>query len=272
MYQVYLGCVSICNDQPPRSKKIILSTMNDPKKNILVVDDDKKIRKLLRRCLEQDGYNVIEAGSEQETNVALSDHEINLITLDLQLGADSGLKIAAKIREKSSVPIIMVTGKGDVIDKVVGLEMGADDYIAKPFHIREVQARVRSALRRQEMSVLSTPDAIERTKQTDATLSFDGWTANVDSFELYAPDGSECELTTTDFKLLVLFLKAPKRVLSRDQIMDELNGAEWTPFDRTIDNQVARLRKKIEADPSNPKYIKTVRGTGYVFAAGVEKS
>lgn len=248
--------------------------MGDPKKTILVVDDDPKIRLLLRRCLEGDGYEILEAETEQQVLAALQDHELDLITLDLQLGPENGLHIAASVREVSRVPIIMVTGKGDVIDKVVGLEMGADDYISKPFHVREVQARVRSVIRRSDYNTGKTEStAVESSsKDADQIFTFEGWIANCDKFELIAPNGEACELTTTDFRLLILFLNSPKRVLSRDRIMDELSGHDWTPYDRTIDNQVARLRKKIEADPARPSIIKTVRGVGYIFAVNVEKT
>ena len=236
-------------------------------KTILVVDDDAKIRLLLRRCLESDGYRVVEAETEAEVVQQLASDTIDLITLDLQLGAENGLHIAAKVRETSNVPIVMVTGKGDVIDKVVGLEIGADDYIAKPFHLREVQARIRSAIRRNEMvtgrQVSEDP--------VDQTFVFNGWVANFQTYELKTPSGEVCDMTTTDFKLLMLFLNAPKRVLSRDQIMDQLSGSDWAPYDRTVDNQVARLRKKIEVDPARPQIIKTVRGIGYTFVADVEK-
>ncbi|MFD0914826.1 response regulator [Pseudahrensia aquimaris] len=246
--------------------------MVDRRSIILVIDDDEKVRKVLRRALEVDGYRIIEASNAEEALLVLAENEVDLVTLDLQLGAENGLDIAARIREKSDVPIIMVTGKSDVLDKVVGLEMGADDYISKPFHVRELQARVRSMLRRQARVRSTNVDADINSASHANLYSFDGWTADADSFLLTAPDGSECELTTTDFKLLLLFLNAPKRILSRDQIMDQLNGQEWTPLDRTVDNQVARLRKKIESDPSHPKIIKTVRGTGYIFAAAVKRS
>ena len=236
-------------------------------KTILVVDDDAKIRLLLRRCLESDGYRVVEAETEAEVVQQLASNTVDLITLDLQLGAENGLHIAAKVRETSNVPIVMVTGKGDVIDKVVGLEIGADDYIAKPFHLREVQARIRSAIRRNEI----VAGRQESADPVDQTFVFNGWVANFQTYELKTPSGEVCDMTTTDFKLLMLFLNAPKRVLSRDQIMDQLSGSDWAPYDRTVDNQVARLRKKIEIDPARPQIIKTVRGIGYTFVADVEK-
>ncbi|MGI9354393.1 MAG: response regulator [Rhizobiaceae bacterium] len=235
-------------------------------RNILVIDDDEKIRRLLRRCLEADGYTVLEASDANESHKALRDNEIDLITLDLNLGADDGLAIASNIRAHSDVPIVMVTGKGDVIDKVVGLEVGADDYISKPFHVREVQARIRSVLRRSAAAANSLPDS---RAGSGGALIFEGWSACPDTFELRSPKGDMVNLTTTDFRLLQMFLEAPKRVLSRDHIMTALNGHDWQPYDRTIDNQVARLRKKIEPDPSHPEMIKTVRGVGYLFAKDV---
>lgn len=243
--------------------------MPNESKTILVVDDDPKIRLLLRRCLESDGYNVVEAANSQDVDRHMDEQTIDLVTLDLQLGSDSGLNIAAKLRAKSKIPIIMVTAKTDVIDKIVGLEMGADDYISKPFHIREVLARVHSVLRRSESNdVISQKSAIGETPSSQI-LAFNGWQTDVASYELKDPIGNSCDLTTADFKLLMVFLKSPKHVLSRDHIMDQINGYDWTPNDRTIDNQVARLRKRIEDDPANPKIIKTIRGVGYMFTSDV---
>ncbi|WP_299692134.1 response regulator [uncultured Tateyamaria sp.] len=234
---------------------------------ILVVEDDQKIRHLLRNVLEGEGARVIEAETAAEVMQVIGDTPLNLITLDLHLGADNGVDIAQQIRAVSQVPIIMVTGKDDVIDRVVGLEVGADDYITKPFHIREVIARVRSVLRRTGAPA-PTPDA--DAAPSSAHFCFDGMTAYPDRLELIDRDSSPCELTSGDFKLLNVFLNRPKRVLSRDQLMDLTGGIEWSPLDRTIDNQVARLRKKIERDPSKPQLIKTVRGIGYTFASDVK--
>lgn len=239
-------------------------------KTILVVDDEPKIRLLLRRCLESDGYRVLEAADRREAELCLQGHQIDLVTLDIQLGSESGLAIAAQVRANSRVPIIMVTGKGDIIDKIVGLEMGADDYITKPFHLREVLARVRSVIRRSETNaapLVATPSPAA--DLAEDILVFDGWQANVSRFELTDPAGQLADLTGAEFKLLMIFLQSPKRILSRDQIMDHVNGNDWTPNDRTIDNQVARLRKRIEEDPANPKIIKTIRGVGYMFARDV---
>ena len=235
------------------------------RQTILVVDDDSKIRTLLRNVMEGEGFDVLEAQTAQEVMSTLSQHEIAMITLDIHLGQDNGLDLARDIRKVSPVPIIMVTGQDDVIDRVVGLEIGADDYITKPFHLREVVARIRSVLRRTELGKTRMQDAPEST-----VLSFDGMNAQMERMELVDRKGEDCGLTSGDFKLLQVFLDRPRRVLSRDQLMDLTGGVERNPLDRTIDNQVARLRKKIERNPSEPKLIKTVRGVGYMFASDVE--
>ena len=247
--------------------------MNETTKNILVVDDDPKIRRLLRNCFEPEGFDVFEAGNKAQIDNCLSEHNIHLITLDLNLGVENGLTIATSIRAEFDIPIIIVTGKGDLVDTVVGLEMGADDYISKPFHVREVIARVRSVLRRSETRPSERTDIkAQKPYSAGSCFQFNHWTVNFDSFELNDPNGEPCELTTADFKLLKVLLENPKRVLSRDQMMDLLNGNDWSPYDRTIDNQVARLRKKLEEDSTKPKLIKTVRGIGYTFAADVLKT
>ncbi len=249
--------------------------MSEQAKTILVVDDDPKVRLLLRRCLETENYRVLEADGGDAVHRCLDQDTVDLITLDLNLGVENGLTIAAGLRAKSSIPIIIVTGKGDIIDKVVGLEMGADDYISKPFHIREVLARIRSVLRRSETRSGDPPSQAEPVAQPtgDRIFRFADWIADPCKYQL-TKVGSDVPhiLTTNDFKLLTVFLENPKRVLSRNQIMDKISGQEWTPYDRAIDNQVARLRKKIEPDPANPTIIKTVRGVGYTLVADVTQS
>lgn len=235
------------------------------------MDDDPKVRLLLRRCLETDNYLVLEADSAKAVDACLERNSVDLITLDLNLGADSGLNIAVALRARCNIPIVIVTGKGDVIDKVVGLEMGADDYISKPFHVREVLARVRSVLRRSSGHVKQPAETGQGIGDDPGTkvFHFSGWMADPSKFELTDSSGVAHVLTANDFKLLTIFLESPKRVLSRDHIMDRMHGSEWTPFDRAIDNQVARLRKKIEPDPANPSIVKTVRGVGYMLATDV---
>ena len=237
-------------------------------KSVLVVDDDLQIRNLLRRCLEGDGFAVDEATDGAGVALALARGLPDLILLDLNLGRDNGLEIARTIRRDHALPIIMVTGKDDVIDRVVGLELGADDYITKPFHVREMLARVRSVLRRSEGSVgIPMPEAVGTVTVGQIHL-LDGLTVDRDRMTLVDRDGRPCDLTTADFKLLTAFLENPQRPLSRDRLMDLIDGPEWAPLDRAIDNQVARLRKKIERDPSRPMLIKTVRGIGYQLTEG----
>lgn len=235
--------------------------------HILIIDDDEKIRLLLRRCLEPEGFEVSEAANRDEALKCLSSYPVELITLDLNLGKDDGLMLAREIRGQSEVPIIMVTGKGDTIDRVVGLELGADDYITKPFHLRELLARVRTVLRRFDKPAKSTSDQVECNKNR---YKFDGWIADFDKLEVHSPDGQQCDLTTADLNLLKVFVTRANRVLNRDQLMDLLNGSQWNANDRSIDNQISRLRKKIEIDSANPEYLKTVRGAGYKFTADVE--
>jgi DNA-binding response OmpR family regulator len=194
---------------------------------------------------------------------------VSLITLDLALGGEDGLELARRVRAKRNLPIVMISGKGDTIDRVVGLELGADDYITKPFHLREVLARVRAVLRRYEgtgdNAARPVPDV------SGDVVRFAHWVLDTRRRELRTAAGAEQDLTTAEFNLLDIFVKQPGRVLSRDNIMDHLKGADWSPVDRTIDNLVARLRKKIEEDPETPHLIKTVRGIGYVFTGEVKR-
>ncbi len=241
---------------------------------ILVIDDDKRVRTLLRRTLESECFEVTEAECESEALQALQEHVISLVTLDLSLGNENGFAIARAIRRVSGVPIVMVTGRDDVIDRVAGLEAGADDYITKPFHPREVIARVRAILRRssghsKDFASPTTGDPLHTETAKGEAVSFDGLTAYPGSFELIDRNDVLVDLTSGEFRLLQIFFENPKRILSRDRIMDLLNGTEWTPLDRAIDNQVARLRRKIERDPAKPVLIKTVRGIGYMFSATI---
>ena len=231
--------------------------------HILVVDDDPKVRTLLRRCFEGEGYAVSDAKDGAELRACLERHPVTLITLDLSLGKESGLDLAREIRNHHGVPIIMLTGKGDVIDRVVGLEIGADDYLAKPFELRELVARVRAVLRRTTAPTQPAPSG--------TTFAFEGWVFDIDRRSLKNAGGDEQELTTSEFNLLEVFVKRPQRVLSRDDLMDLLKGHDWSPLDRSIDNLIARLRKKIEQDADRPRLIKTVRGVGYTFTAEVKR-
>jgi two-component system, OmpR family, response regulator len=239
--------------------------------HILVVDDEDGLRTLLRECFEMEGYRVSEAKDGVELSAHLKQSPVDLITLDLKLGGENGLELARAIRAERNVPIVMITGKGDTIDRVVGLELGADDYITKPFHVREVVARVRAVLRRYEgptaTSVASVASPISGERYT-----FDRWTLDISKRELKDDTGAIKELTTAEFNMLEMFAQRPSRVLSRDNIMDLLKGHEWSPFDRSIDALVVRVRRKIEPVPDTPHIIKTVRGVGYVMAVEVRKA
>ncbi|AVF02328.1 MULTISPECIES: response regulator [Devosia] len=226
--------------------------------HILIVDDDPQVRRMLRRCFEGEGYDVTEAATGDRIETAVN--KADLVTLDLNLGREDGLEVARRVRQVSDVPIIMITGKGDMIDRIVGLEVGADDYIPKPFHLREVLARVRSVLRR---SGSGKPNSFE--DSTAIPIRFDGFELDPARRSLRAPGGEELPLTTGEFDLLVVFANHPHAVLDRDRIMDLMKGHDWAPNDRSIDNQVARLRKLIESDTRHPRLIRTVRGAGYSF-------
>lgn len=231
----------------------------DTPAHILIVEDDEKVRRMLRRCLEGEGYRVSEAIDGAGVVASLSGG-IDLITLDLNLGTTDGLTVARTIRQNSDVPIIMITGKGDMIDRIVGLEIGADDYIAKPFHLREVLARIRSVLRR----AIKPSQTAAPAPDTDRN-HFDGFVIDFERRTLTGPNQAAITLTSGEFDLLAMFVRNAHKVLDRDRIMDLLKGHDWAPNDRSIDNRVARLRKKIEPDPKAPRLLKTVRNAGYSF-------
>jgi DNA-binding response OmpR family regulator len=237
-------------------------------RRILVVDDEPQVCTLLRNLFEKEGYAVSTAASGAELRSCFEKEPVSLVTLDLNLGGDDGLTLAREIRARHDVPIIMITAKDGEIDRVVGLELGADDYIVKPFNLREVLARVRAVLRRYEP--VAGPQV--GGKSQHERLRFGNWVLDVTARELKTASGAPVELTTAEFNLLEILLRRPSRVLSRDAIMDLLKGHEWSPLDRSIDTLVGRLRKKIEPDCDTPSLVKTVRGVGYVFTADVERA
>lgn len=230
---------------------------------ILVVDDDPRICRLLERTLSREGYRVQVCGNAKEMRRQLQADSPSLIILDLMLPDEDGFSIVRELRNHSRIPVIMLTGKTDVVDKVVGLEMGADDYITKPFHERELIARIRSAIRRNGYVAESGED-LER-----STALFEGWRLDFGAQELTSPGGEIIPLTTNEFRLLSLLLECANRVLSRDRILDEISGRDSSPFDRSVDVMVGKVRKKIEADPKKPRIIKTIRGSGYKLTAQV---
>ncbi|MBX2885268.1 MAG: response regulator transcription factor [Granulosicoccus sp.] len=234
---------------------------------ILIVDDDPAIRKLLRRTFEMESYTVLEAANGEEMFKLLKDHPVELITLDLSLGGEDGLDLAREIRRSSDIGIIMVSGRDDLVDTVVGLEVGADDYITKPFEIREVLARVRTVLRRSR----SSKETRVEQDDTHYRFKFGNWTLDPGTRELRDSENNLRELTTSEYDLLEILVRHAKKTLSRDQIMDQMKGCDWSPNDRSIDNHVARLRKKMSCDSNDSPIIKTVRGAGYLFTADVTR-
>jgi DNA-binding response OmpR family regulator len=234
--------------------------------HILVVDDEERIRSMLARYFEGEGFRVSLAQDGATMRERMVADPADVVFLDVVLPGEDGLVLARELRAASDVGIIMLTGRGDVVDRVVGIEVGADDYIAKPFHLREVLARTKSVLRR-----LKPAARVEGAEPSDEpTARFDGWRLDFSRRRLSAPDGKDVPLTTGEFNLMTVFVRHAGRVLDRDQIMDLTRGREWDAYDRSIDAQVARLRKKIEQDAKSPKLIQSVRGVGYVFTAKVE--
>jgi two-component system OmpR family response regulator len=236
--------------------------------HILVVDDHKDIRELLGRFLRQHGFKATTARDGFEMRECLAQQgPVDLVVLDLMLPGDDGLTLCRELRGRSAIPIIILTAMGDETDRIVGLEMGADDYLAKPFNPRELLARIRAVLRRVAMPADGSAAA---PRTGGRILRFAGWTIDLVRRELHSPDGVLVELTAGEYDLLTAFAEHPQRVLSRDQLLDITRSRSAAAFDRTIDVQVSRLRRKIE-NGGDPPMIKTVRGAGYVFAVTVER-
>jgi two-component system, OmpR family, response regulator len=232
--------------------------------HVLVVDDDAEIRKLLGEYLERNGFRVSLATDGSEMRRALDRSRPDIVVLDLMLPGDSGLKLCRDLRVESSLPVIMLTARAEEVDRIVGLEMGADDYLAKPFSPRELVARIRSILRRARGFALPAGGGAQQ-------LRFAGWTLDLAVRQLVAPDGVVVALSGAEFKLLTVFVEHPNRVLDRNQLMDLTVGRDGAPFDRSIDVQVSRLRVRLRDDAREPRIIKTVRNEGYVLAAVVER-
>ena len=230
--------------------------MND-NKNILIVDDDPGICRMLTRYLNEQGFNSESVEDGIQMDSWLSNHKPDLILLDLMLPGEDGLSIARRLSGSSNIPIIMLTAKGEDIDRIIGLEIGADDYLSKPFNPRELLARINALLRR---SAYSQTEKISE----EALYKFGSYVFNRTSLILLNK-GSEMSLGYADTELLQLFINNPNRPISRDFILNELSGIDRGPFDRSIDVRITRLRKKIELDPSKPQFIRTVRGVGYRF-------
>lgn len=235
--------------------------------HILVVDDQKEICDVVQEYLAGEGYRVSTAHDGGGMRRSLSQGPVDLVILDLMLPGEDGLTLARALRnEQSGIGIIILTGRGETVDRIIGLEMGADDYLPKPFHLRELLARVKSVLRRVQARTGEKPAA------TRSRARFSGWSLDLSSRELMSPGGEEVRLTTGEFDLLAAFVHNANQVLTRDRLLDLARNREAGPFDRTIDVQVGRLRRKLEDDPQNPSLIKTVRGSGYIFTPAIEFS
>ncbi len=240
--------------------------------HILIVDDDPDICTLLTQFLTGQGYTVATAGDGGAMRQALVNEAADLVILDLMLPGEDGLSLCRHLRATTSLPIIMLTAMGSETDRVVGLEMGADDYLAKPFSTRELLARIRAVLRRAGQITPSAPGEPAPADESGEILEFSGWHLDISRRRLTSPDGVLAEITSGEFDLLLAFLRHPHQVLSRDQLLDLARGRVSGPFDRTIDVQVGRLRRKMESDPKTPELFKTVRGGGYVLTVDVKHS
>jgi len=232
--------------------------------HVLVVDDDAELRDLLSEYLARNGFRVSVARDGREMRQLLEDTEFDIVVLDVMMPGEDGLALCRDLRAHSNLPVIMLTARSEELDRIIGIEMGADDYLTKPFNPRELLARMKGILRRTR----SLPPA----RAESHRLRFAGWTLDLAARHLIAADGVVVPLSGTEFRLLQIFVTHPNRVLDRNQLMDLALGREATPFDRAIDVQVSRLRLRLRDDAREPRIIKTVRNGGYVLAAQVEKA
>ena len=233
--------------------------------HLLVVDDDAEIAALLKRYLSAQGFLVSTVGNGRDMLAQLAAGTVHLVLLDLGLPGEDGLELTRHLHEHWRGPVIIVTGRSDAVDRIVGLEVGADDYVTKPFDLRELLARIRSVLRRSGERGRADPT------KSGAAFAFAGFRLDLDARELTGPAGAPVALTSGEFELLKVFVNHANRVLSRDHLMNLLYGRDAGPFDRAVDVQIGRLRRKIEADPAAPVLLKSVRGAGYIFSVPVRR-
>lgn len=241
--------------------------------HILIVDDHHEIRELVGRVLGREGFRTSAAADGKAMRKILADARIDLILLDLMLPGEDGLSLCRAVRAESDVPIIMLTAKGEEIDRVIGLEMGADDYLPKPFGSRELIARIRAVLRRGPLGpTRAGPTRAGPGPTPPRRFRFDRWVLDSETRDLLRADGVTVPLSTGEYELLLALVERPQRVLSRERLLDLARGRSAVAFDRSIDTQVSRLRRKLELDPADPKLIKTIWGGGYMFTPPVEPS
>lgn len=239
------------------------------KTHILVVDDESELRDMIEEYLVQQGFGVTTAENGAVMRQIVAERPVDLVLLDLRMPGEDGLSLARFLREHYPVGIIMLTAAGEVVDRIVGLEMGADDYLGKPFDPRELLARIKSVLRR--LTLRAAPDRTAAADKTPPGVRFGRCVLNLESHQLFDRDGGEIPITSMEFDLLQAFATHPNRVLTRDQLLDMAHNRDWDPFDRSIDIRITRIRRKIEADPAKPQTIKTVRGKGYLFVPDQDK-
>jgi len=234
---------------------------------LLVVDDDPDVRELIQDYFSDNGFRVVEAKDATAMRSAIEASVPDVVLLDVGLPGEDGLSLARYLREHHDVGIIMVSGAGETVDRIIGLEVGADDYVTKPFDPRELHARVKCVLRRYQRSGEPQDEADTRTtaNKSNGKLSVGDYTLDLNSRQLLGADEVEIPTTAMEFDLLQVFAERPNRAMSRDQLLSLTQGRDWDPYDRSIDIRIARLRKKIETDPDKPQVIKTVRGVGYMF-------
>jgi two-component system phosphate regulon response regulator OmpR len=232
---------------------------------VLVVDDDQATREMLVEFLSSHGYRTLQAEDGAAMRRELEREAPDLVLLDIRLPGEDGLTLARFLRERYDTGIIMVTGSGDVVDRIVGLEIGADDYVAKPFDPRELLARIKSVLRRLQ----ARPEVAPATSLPERRIPFGRCTIDLEAHQVFDAEGNEVMVTHMEFDLLRVLYEHPGKALSRDQILTLTRNREWEPYDRSIDIRIARLRRKVEVDPEQPRAIRTVRGVGYMFVPGL---
>jgi DNA-binding response OmpR family regulator len=237
---------------------------------VLSVDDDEGLQTVVTHYLEGEGYSTLSATTGRDLMELLAEKTPNIILLDLVLPDTDGISILAQLRSMKKIPIIVVSGKSDTTEKIVCLEMGADDYMTKPFEMRELSARIKAVLRRAEEIPAGAANQSERNAKSE--IRFGDWLLDKGRFQLFDAKGETADLTTGEYKLLEALVDAPNKVLSRERLFELTRESDYDSFDRAVDIQIGRIRKKLNDDPKNPQYIKTVRGAGYMFCGGIKNS
>ena len=241
------------------------------KGTVLTVDDDADLQVVMRMYLEAEGYQILSAQSGAELLNKLETTDPDIILLDLILPDNDGLSLLTQIRSKSSAAVIVVSGKDETADRIVGLEMGADDYLTKPFEMRELSARIKAVLRRTTTAETPANDKTAQSMSKAGRMLFGGWVLDRRQYQLFDAEGKPADLTSGEFRLLEALVMAPNRVLSREQLFElTRGGTDFDSYDRAIDIQIARIRKKLQDDPKSSELIKTVRGVGYMFTGDVK--